>query len=227
MHVGASSVSARRGQQPLTSLGCCGRCPPGPHVPCALGAEEPAPDPDPNAEANAELAELLEPQEFGRHRFIRVRQDGIMKVADALKNWSLVAEKELRGFAASQSVPAPYGDRTAFTWAEEQQAKGRGILLRGNPFALRTGNELYVYATRYIDLAMSDPNMQPYVLSMPMHNGGWYLAALKEHPDDPVGPFGPGADAVAPKPRVAAAGAVVVVVALAVVLFQRGRNGSH
>jgi hypothetical protein len=180
---------------------------------------------DPNAEANAELAALLEHHEFGLHRYVRVRHDSILKVANALKNWSIIAEKELPGFAASQSVPAPRGDRTAFTWAEEQQARGRGILLRGNPFALRTGNELYVYATRYIDLAMSDPNMQPYVLAMPMLNGGWYLAALKEHPDDPVSP---GASTIAPKTRnVAAAGAVVVAVALAVVFLQRGQNGSH
>lgn len=112
---------------------------------------------------------------------LRISEAGVLKVAEQLKAWKLEKVVELPG------IDIGGGSRTAsgesfYDWGNRQFESGRGVLLRGDPFSTADDAELYIYATRYYDLAFEGPRY-PYVLSRP--SGGWSHSALP-HPDDPT-----------------------------------------
>lgn len=132
---------------------------------------------DPNEELKSKI-ELVDV--FGQ-LVPAVTPAGRAAVEAALKNWQLTRELSQPGIAFAQAArgsgPSLYG------WLSNQAASGRGLLLRGNPFTIAPGAELYAYATRYYDLAFSGP-AQPFVLTPP--DGGWRHSGLPD-PKDPVG----------------------------------------
>jgi hypothetical protein len=117
---------------------------------------------------------------LGHQRFA-IRAQNRDAVVESLRGWALSKGLEHPGIAfAAAKRDAP--GLSLYEWASSQNDSGRGILLRGNPFATAPGSELMAYATRYWDLGFAGPAV-PYILLDPPR--GWRHTNLPDASDDP------------------------------------------
>lgn len=136
------------------------------------------------ADPNARLGAAMHSVELLGHQRFAIRPKDRDAVVESLRGWTLVKTLDHAGIAfAAAKREAP--GASLYEWASGQNDTGRGILLRGNPFATAPNSELMAYATRYWDLGFAGPAV-PYILLDPPR--GWRHSNLPDANDDPRPP---------------------------------------
>lgn len=136
------------------------------------------------SDPNARLGAAMRSVDLLGHQRFAIRPGKRDEVVEALRGWALVKTLEHPGIAFASAKLGVAG-ASLYDWASGQNDRGRGILLRGNPFATVPGSELMAYATRYWDLGFAGPAV-PYLLLDPPR--GWRHSNVPDVSDDPRPP---------------------------------------